>query len=145
MTAKQKCACVWCNHCKWTKDSRNEILRKGDPFPISPAGTRFTMQQWLILSASVIYSDHMVHWSGLFNAFMPFNSLGPSEAIWRWGSWSTLVQVMAWCRQAPSHCLNQCWLIISKVLWHLSGALSYEDLRIPISKARLKITFLKSY
>ena len=22
---------------------------------------------------------------------------------------STLVQVMAWCRQAPSHYLNQCW------------------------------------
>ena len=22
---------------------------------------------------------------------------------------STLVQVMAWCRQVPSHCLNQCW------------------------------------
>ena len=24
---------------------------------------------------------------------------------------STLVQVMAWCRQATSHYLNQCWLI----------------------------------
>ena len=23
--------------------------------------------------------------------------------------WSTLVQVMAWCRQATNHCLNQCW------------------------------------
>ena len=23
--------------------------------------------------------------------------------------WSTLVQVMAWCRQAPSHYRNQCW------------------------------------
>ena len=22
---------------------------------------------------------------------------------------STLVQVMAWCRQAPSYCLSQCW------------------------------------
>ena len=26
----------------------------------------------------------------------------------RWDS-STLVQVMAWCRQATSHCLSQCW------------------------------------
>ena len=26
---------------------------------------------------------------------------------------STLVQVMAWCLMAPSHYLNQCWLIIS--------------------------------
>ena len=49
-----------------------------------------------------------------------FNSLGPSDAIWRWRPWSTLVQVMACCLTAPSHYLNQCWLIISKVLWHSS-------------------------
>ena len=52
--------------------------------------------------------------------FISINSLGPSEAIWQWRSWSTLVQVMACCLTAPSHCLNQCWLIISKVLWHSS-------------------------
>ena len=43
-----------------------------------------------------------------------------SDAIWRWRSWSTLVQVMACCLMAPRHYLNQCWLIISKVLWHSS-------------------------
>ena len=42
-------------------------------------------------------------------------SLEPSDAIWRWRSWSTLVQVMACCLTAPSHYLKQCWLIISKV------------------------------
>ena len=47
------------------------------------------------------------------------------SAIWPWdlqteiGTWhlslsfsddkSTLVQIMAWCHQAPSHYLNQCW------------------------------------
>ena len=41
-------------------------------------------------------------------------------AIRRWRSGSTLVQVMACCLTAPSHYLNQCWLIISKVLWHSS-------------------------
>ena len=41
------------------------------------------------------------------------NSLGPSDAIWRWRSWSTLVQVVTWC-------LNQCWLNIGKFLWHSS-------------------------
>ena len=64
------------------------------------------------------------------------NSLGPNDAIWRWSSWSTLVQVTACCLTAPSRHLNQCWLIISKVLWHSS-----EDFDIAISKARLKITF----
>ena len=29
-------------------------------------------------------------------------------------------QVMAWCLTAPSHYLNQCWLLISEVLWHSS-------------------------
>ena len=47
-----------------------------------------------------------------------FNSLRPSDAIWRQRTGSTLAQVMACCLTAPSYYLNQCWLIISKVLWH---------------------------
>ena len=43
-----------------------------------------------------------------------------SDAIWRHWSDSTLGQVMAWCLMAPSHYLNQCWLISKKVQWHLS-------------------------
>ena len=46
------------------------------------------------------------------------NSLWYSEVIWRQGSRSTLAQVMACCLMAPSHYLNQCWLMISEVLWH---------------------------
>ena len=48
------------------------------------------------------------------------NSLWPCDTIWRQRSGSTLAQVMAFCLMAPSHYLNQCWLIISKVQWHLS-------------------------
>ena len=43
------------------------------------------------------------------------NSLWPSDSIWRHKSGSTLAQVMACCLAAPSHYMNQCWLIISKV------------------------------
>ena len=46
-----------------------------------------------------------------------FNSLRPSDALWQQRSGSTLVQVMACCLMAPSHYLNQCWLIISEVQW----------------------------
>ena len=46
-----------------------------------------------------------------------FNSLRPSDAVWRHRSESTLVQVMAFCLTAPSHYPNQCWLIISEVQW----------------------------
>ena len=59
-----------------------------------------------------------------------FNSLWPSDAIRRQGTESTLAQVMACCLTAPSHYLNQCWLIISKVLWHSSEGIimrKFED------------------
>ena len=46
------------------------------------------------------------------------NSLWPSDVICRQGSRSTLAQVMACCLTAPSHYLNQYWLMISEVLWH---------------------------
>ena len=42
------------------------------------------------------------------------------ETLFRHRSGSTLAQVMACCLTAPSHYLNQCWLIISKVQWHSS-------------------------
>ena len=46
------------------------------------------------------------------------NSLWPRDAIWRQRSMSTLAHVMACCLTAPSHYMNQCWLIISQVLWY---------------------------
>ena len=69
------------------------------------------------------------------------NSLGPSDAIWRWRSWSTLVQVMACCLTAPSHYLNQCWLITSKVLWYSSEDIiirRFEDTNQYIFKITLR-------
>ena len=39
------------------------------------------------------------------------NSLRPSDAMWRLWSWTTLAHVMACCLTAPSHYLNQFWLI----------------------------------
>ena len=39
--------------------------------------------------------------------------LWPSDVIWRHRTWSTLVQIMSWCHQPPSHYLFICWLIIS--------------------------------
>ena len=36
--------------------------------------------------------------------------MAQSGIIWLHGSWSTLVQLMAWCLIAPSHYLNKYWL-----------------------------------
>ena len=46
------------------------------------------------------------------------NSLWPSDTMWGHTYESTLAQVMACCLMAPSHYLNQCWLIINRVKWH---------------------------
>ena len=45
------------------------------------------------------------------------NSLWPSDAIRRQVTESTLAQVMACCLTASSHYLNQCWLVISYILY----------------------------
>ena len=44
-----------------------------------------------------------------------FNSLLPSDSIWRQGSGSPLAQVTFCCLMAPTHYLNQCWLFISEI------------------------------
>ena len=46
--------------------------------------------------------------------------LWPSDAIWQHRTGTTLAQIMAWCLTAlmPNHYLNQCWVLISGVLWH---------------------------
>ena len=59
------------------------------------------------LSHSACYNDMIIH----------INSLWPSDAIWRQGSWSTLLHVRVCCLTAPSHYLNKCWLIITKIQW----------------------------
>ena len=46
------------------------------------------------------------------------NSLWPTDAIWCQISRSTLAPVMTCCLTAPSHYLNQCWLIFKGALWH---------------------------
>ena len=71
------------------------------------------------------------------------NSLWPSDVIWRQGSNSTLAQVMACCLTAPSHYLNQCWLINSKVQWHSSEDNFTKDASGTITEISFKIPYLK--
>ena len=76
------------------------------------------------------------------------NSMWPSDAIWRQRSGSTLAQVMASYLTAPSHYLNQCWLIISPVTFILGQfherCLNHQSLKsVDPSKICLKITCLK--
>ena len=44
------------------------------------------------------------------------NLLRSGNVRWNYRLWSSLVQVMAWYLMAPSHYLNQCWLIVNESL-----------------------------
>ena len=73
------------------------------------------------------------------------NSLWPNDATWQQSSVElTLAQVMACCLTAPSHYLNQCWLIISEVVWHSPGVIPHEMLEISIHDMSLKINHFRS-
>ena len=73
------------------------------------------------------------------------NSSWPSDAIWRHRSGSTFTQSMACCLTAPSHYLNQYWLITSEVMWHSPGTISQEMLQISTLNMSLKINSIYSY
>ena len=71
---------------------------------------------------------------------------GPNDAIGRQWTESTLAQAMAYCLRAPSHYLDQCFDLSSVRSCRIHRrALSWKDLKIPISKTRLKMTFLESH
>ena len=72
------------------------------------------------------------------------NLLWPSDTIWQQRSGSTLAQVLACCLSAPSHYLNQCWLIISEIQWHSwLRTISQEIPQPSIARIILKIIYLK--
>ena len=60
------------------------------------------------------WSDNWLHLKVQTYLVILLTSLWQSDAIQWHKSRSTLVQVMACCLMAPSHYLNQCWLIISR-------------------------------
>ena len=52
------------------------------------------------------------------------------DSIWHHRTWETLIQIMAHCLMAPSHCLSQHWLIISEILCSSSEAISQEMIKM---------------
>ena len=97
---------------------------------IGPLGTN--LSEILIKIQYFSFSKmHLKVSSAKWRPFCPgedeLTHLWPSDTIWRQRSGSTLAQAMACCLTAPSHYLNQCWLIISKVQWHSSECTSTRD------------------
>ena len=68
---------------------------------------------WVARIQSVFSMPVELFWSVWVN-----NSMWPGDTVWRHTSKEALAQKMACCLTAPSHNLNQCWLLISEVVWH---------------------------
>ena len=79
------------------------------------------------------HDGSMITWSWQImcnKACTLINLSWPNDTIWRHWSGSTLAQVMACCLTAPSHYLNQCWLVISKIQSHSSDGNFSKDISV---------------
>ena len=99
----------------------------------------------LKLRNGCIITSHIKLWVWLLiHALISVKSLWPSDAVWRrhWTG-SLLSQVMACCLVAPSHYLNQCWLIISGDQRHQFEGNFTRDRSVVNHYIISKITYLK--
>ena len=100
---------------------------------------------WVIVKNSIL--RYPLRCAMASDVLMMINSLRPSDAIRRQGTESTLAQVMACCLTAPSHTWTK--VDLSSVRSCGCGihrrALSWEELKISVSKTRSKISFLESH
>ena len=84
----------------------------------------FTWHAWLLINFVIFYCSDLPENSidyRIYTIYHVSSVIGIGTSLKGYKSdksGSTLAQVMACCLMAPSHYLNQYWLIISKVLWH---------------------------
>ena len=113
------CTCIFFSDAIWWHRSGSTLAQVMACCLMAPS---HYLNQCLLSIYEVLWLSHegKFHRNCSYQSMKLFDSLWPSDTIWRHKSWSTLAQVMAWYLMAPSHYLNQCWLIISKVQWHPS-------------------------
>ena len=105
----------------WCRQATSHYLSQCWPRSLSPYGV--TRPQWVKWQIWTLGHPFLSHCS----LVMP---------------WAISIHVMACCLTAPSHYMNQCWPAIFEVI-HLR-AVSWEMLKMSITKLCLKITHLKS-
>ena len=70
------------------------------------------------------------------------NPLWLDDAIWQNRIGSALAQVVDSCLMAPSHYLNQCWLIISEVQWQSIHAIFTRDTSVAQSSIKIGLNVI---
>ena len=104
-------------------------------------GYKTKSKNLLVKLGPVVTQCNLTIWP-ISNNTTGFHSLWCSDTIWWHRSGSTWVQLMACCLMAPSHYLNQCWLISMRSFHIHLRAISQEMLMITVLDMSLKITDL---
>ena len=153
---------VWCQAIIWTNAGLSSIGPLGRNFTLFFIGIqKFSLKKMYIKMSSAEWRQFRFYRNGLTfkmswyktRSCRPFelchvisekseciNSLRPNDATGWHRTGSTLAQVMAWCRQAPSHYLNQCWFTMSEVQWQSTQGNFTRDTS-SITKIRLEMTY----
>ena len=122
-----------CSHTRVFVD--NNILNLGLPYARACLGFVLTGQRKL-LDSSVFVKIAQTSWTWLYS-FSDLWYRGYLNVVSGLRSALTLAQVVACFLMAPSHYLNQCWLIISEVQWQSPVC------NLTIGKISLKFTYQK--
>ena len=105
--------------CQWPLESGGNSVQLHEPtMQCRLMGFHWTCRYPLCVFSQASHASSDSQSPSMSHTPHTVNSLWPSDAIWQQRSGSILAQVMACCLTAPSHYLNQCWLIISEVQWH---------------------------
>ena len=75
--------------------------------------------QWFVFHVT---PELQMYWTRVYHGWSYnsaiFNSVWPSDAIWRQRFWSTLLLVMGYCLTVLIHYLKPYWLTIKEIFWH---------------------------
>ena len=86
------------------------------------------------------FDDDITNHVWPFSDLIMFNSLRPSDVIWQYNSESVLAQIRFCCLVAPSHQLNQYWLLIIEVM-----AFIWEQFHIKNTQAAILYNEFENY
>ena len=122
--------------CYTSRNLQPQDVTLGLPMSFFSIGNTSFVINWLLCQLISLHKTHQYSMAGCRWPFdyMPepcfsaigglwrwrdshFNSLWHGDVIWRHKPGSSSSHVMACCLTAPSHYLNQCWLIISEIQW----------------------------
>ena len=115
---------------------RYYIIYKHDKNFITSAGTRAPRTSHQVVNSLVsgICGNNSKVFS-LNSLWVKWMSMSYEISLgWLWENTfhdkSTLVQVMAWCHQATSHCLSQMMTQIYASIWHQQMMTKYQDVNM---------------